>query len=111
LPSQRRRAVAQRETGEGEFRASKALEAIRGDPLALHVFLKRMPKGADLHSHLHSAVYAETLIRNAIEDKLCVDRTRILSPSRKPWAMRGPYAAKLWCRRRPPMRISACMTA
>ncbi|HEU4476844.1 MAG TPA: hypothetical protein VFR71_09160 [Methyloceanibacter sp.] len=34
---------------------------------------KRMPKGADLHSHLHSAVYAETLIRDAIEDKLCVD--------------------------------------
>ncbi|HXG77920.1 MAG TPA: adenosine deaminase [Methyloceanibacter sp.] len=66
-------AAAQREPGQTELRASQALEAIRGDPLALYVFLKRMPKGADLHSHLHSAVYAETLIRNAVEDGLCVD--------------------------------------
>ena len=36
-------------------------------------FLKRMPKGADLHNHLHSAVYAETFIEEAIEDGLCVD--------------------------------------
>ncbi len=66
---------AQREPAQGELRAGKELDAIRGDPLALHVFLKRMPKGADLHSHLHSAVYAETLIRDAVEDKLCVDET------------------------------------
>jgi adenosine deaminase len=66
-------AVAQREPTTAEQAASKELDAVRGDPLALHVFLKRMPKGADLHSHLHSAVYAETLIRDAIEDKLCVD--------------------------------------
>jgi adenosine deaminase len=67
-------AVAQREASEAELHASKELDAVRRDPLALHVFLKRMPKGADLHSHLHSAVYAETLIRDAIEDKLCVDQ-------------------------------------
>jgi adenosine deaminase len=66
-------AAAQREAGEGELRAAKALDAVRGDPLALHVFLKRMPKGGELHNHLHSAVFAETLIRDAIEDKLCVD--------------------------------------
>jgi adenosine deaminase len=59
---------------QGELRASQELAAVRGDPLALHVFLRRMPKGADLHGHLHSAVYAETLIRNAIDDKLCVDQ-------------------------------------
>ena len=34
---------------------------VRADPLALHDFLKRMPKGADLHNHLDGAVYAETL--------------------------------------------------
>jgi adenosine deaminase len=62
----------QRPADDAELRASRELDAIRGDPLALHAFLKRMPKGADLHSHLHSAVYAETLIRNAIDDKLCV---------------------------------------
>jgi adenosine deaminase len=66
-------AVAQKEPKDAELRAAKELDAVRGDPLALHVFLKRMPKGADLHSHLHSAVYAETLIGDAIEDKLCVD--------------------------------------
>jgi adenosine deaminase len=66
-------AGAEQRANDAELRASQALDAVRGDPLALHVFLKRMPKGADLHSHLHSAVYAETLIRNAIEDKLCVD--------------------------------------
>ena len=37
------------------------LERVRDNPLALRDFLKRMPKGADLHNHLHSAVYAETL--------------------------------------------------
>jgi adenosine deaminase len=66
-------AAAQRQAAEGELRAAKALDAVRGDPLALHVFLKRMPKGGELHNHLHSAVFAETLIRDAIEDKLCVD--------------------------------------
>lgn len=65
--------AAQRELAQSELRAGQELDAIRGDPLALHVFLKRMPKGADLHSHLHSAVFAETLIGDAVEDKLCVD--------------------------------------
>ena len=36
-------------------------------------FLKRMPKGADLHNHLDGAVYAETFIRVGGEDGLCVD--------------------------------------
>jgi adenosine deaminase len=67
-------AVAQREADQGELRAAKALDAVRGDPLALHVLLKRMPKGGELHNHLHSAVFAETLIRDAVEDKLCVDQ-------------------------------------
>jgi adenosine deaminase len=66
-------AVAQREAGEGELRAAKALDVVRGDPLALYVFLKRMPKGADLHNHLDGAVYAETFIRVGGEDGLCVD--------------------------------------
>jgi adenosine deaminase len=54
-------------------RTVHALELVRGNPLALHDFLKRMPKGADLHNHLHSAVYAETFIGEAVEDGLCVD--------------------------------------
>ena len=65
-------------------RASRgqALDAIRGDPLALHAFLKRMPKGADLHNHLDGAVYAETFIRVGGEDGLCVDPAPRASASR-----------------------------
>src|SRR3990170_130965 len=50
------------------------LERIRDNPLALRDFLKRMPKGADLHNHLDGAVYAETFIRVGAEDGLCVDQ-------------------------------------
>ena len=32
-----------------------------------------MPKGADLHYHLAGGIYAETFIRDAAEDGLCVD--------------------------------------
>jgi len=32
-----------------------------------------MPKGGDLHMHLNGAVYAETLIKDAGEDGLCID--------------------------------------
>jgi hypothetical protein len=58
----------------GAERTAQTLERIRGEPLALRDFLKRMPKGADLHSHLSGAVYAETHIRDAIADGLCVDQ-------------------------------------
>lgn len=68
-------AVAQKEPKDTELRAAKELDAVRGDPLVLHVFLKRMPKGADLHNHLDGAVYAETFIRVGGEDGLCVDPT------------------------------------
>jgi adenosine deaminase len=62
-----------RAEGDSERRTSQALERVRSDPLALHEFLKRMPKGADLHNHLDGAVYAETFIRVGGEDGLCVD--------------------------------------
>jgi adenosine deaminase len=58
----------------GEARAERAMAAAKAKgPLALHVFLARMPKGADLHMHLSGAVYAETFIQDAAEDGLCVD--------------------------------------
>ena len=55
-----------------EQRAARAFAAARENPLALREFLVRMPKGADLHSHLSGAVYAESWIRAAAEDQLCV---------------------------------------
>ena len=54
-------------------RAARAFDSARGNPLALHAFLVRMPKGADLHNHLSGAVYAESWIRAGAEDNLCVD--------------------------------------
>src|SRR3954449_243180 len=57
-----------------ESRAARAYDAaVRGGPLALNSFLDQFPKGADLHVHLSGAVYAETFIRDAAEDGLCVD--------------------------------------
>jgi adenosine deaminase len=57
-----------------EWPAAHAYEqAVRGGPLALYAFLVDFPKGADLHVHLSGAVYAESFIRAAGEDGLCVD--------------------------------------
>jgi adenosine deaminase len=56
-----------------EQRAARAFEAARTNPLELHSFLARMPKGADLHYHLSGGIYAESFIRVAAEEGLCVD--------------------------------------
>jgi adenosine deaminase len=57
-----------------EARAAAAYQAaVRSGPLALRAFLADFPKGADLHVHLSGAVYAESFIRAAGEDGLCVD--------------------------------------
>jgi adenosine deaminase len=59
---------------ESEARTARAFQSyqVQG-PLALHAFLKGFPKGADLHVHLSGAIYAETFIKDAAEDGLCVD--------------------------------------
>jgi adenosine deaminase len=60
----------------GELRAARAFDSAHTDKanaLALQAFLARMPKGADLHMHLSGAIYAETFLRDAAVDKLCVD--------------------------------------
>jgi adenosine deaminase len=48
-------------------------QAIRKNPLELYAFLYRMPKGGDLHNHLIGAVYAESFLKAAAEDSLCVE--------------------------------------
>jgi hypothetical protein len=59
---------------QGEAGAAAALERLRGSPPRLYAFLREMPKGGDLHSHLSGAVYAESFLRWAVEDRLCIDR-------------------------------------
>ena len=62
----------------GEQRAARAFETAKKDgPAALRAFFYRMPKGADLHVHLTGAVYAETFIREAGEDGICVNDAQL----------------------------------
>jgi adenosine deaminase len=60
-----------------EQRATQAFNAAKQSPLQLNAFLARMPKGADLHMHLSGAVYAETFIKDAAADLLCVNPTTL----------------------------------
>jgi len=56
-----------------EQRAIQAFNTAKQSPLELTAFLARMPKGADLHLHLSGAVYAETFLKDAAADGLCVN--------------------------------------
>lgn len=61
-----------------ETRTALIYEAsLHQGPETLRAFLGDFPKGADLHVHLSGAVYAETFIRDAAEDGLCVDTTAL----------------------------------
>lgn len=72
------RSATNSSTAGNEMRASRAYEqAVHQGPLAVQAFLADFPKGADLHFHLSAGVYAETLIRAAAEDKVCIDPVKI----------------------------------
>ncbi|MDP9191981.1 MAG: adenosine deaminase [Acidobacteriota bacterium] len=60
-----------------ERAAAQKLEKLRDSPLLLRRFLEAMPKGGDLHNHLSGAVYAESYLRWAVEDDLCIDRRKL----------------------------------
>lgn len=67
-------ASAQAAARTAESATASALEALRGRPPLVYAFLRDMPKGGDLHSHLSGAVYAESFIRWAAEDGLCISQ-------------------------------------
>src|SRR5260370_37260915 len=67
-------ALAQRATTPEE-KTAKYFESVPHQHSLLQDFLQRMPKGGDLHNHLSGAVYAESFVRWAVQDGLCVDRT------------------------------------
>ncbi len=56
-------------------RAAKYFASIRSSPPKLFAFLLEMPKGADLHSHLSGAIYAESYIQWAAAAGDCVNTT------------------------------------
>lgn len=78
-----------------DVRTARAYEAaIKAGPLTTYAFLLPFPKGADLHMHLSGAVYAETFIRDAGQDGLCVD-TVALRFARPPCTGNNVPAAQL----------------
>ncbi len=77
-----------------EARAAQAFEHARQQgPLALYAFLHDMPKGTDLHTHLAGAVYAESFIREAAQDHLCVNTKTFLLYQAPACADQGEPAA------------------
>ena len=54
------------------------LDAVRDNHTDLRAFLRRMPKGGDLHTHLSGAVYAERFIAWAAQEHLCADPANTL---------------------------------
>ncbi len=56
-----------------EQRITRQFDRVRNDPPALRAFLRALPKGADLHTHLTGGVYAESYIRWAADLPLCID--------------------------------------
>jgi adenosine deaminase len=58
-----------------ETATARKFSILRHDPLRLRAFLRAMPKGGDLHNHLSGAIYAESYLRWAAEDQLCLSTT------------------------------------
>ena len=79
--------------GTAEQRAARAYEAARANPLDLEAFLRRMPKGADLHYHEFGGIYAESWIREGAEDGLCIDLARHAFVGPQPVCGAGQVAA------------------
>ena len=71
--AQPRRHLAVSDTNEARRTSAVFDLAYAQGQLALTAFVARMPKGADLHTHLVGAVYAETFLKDAAEDRLCLD--------------------------------------
>jgi adenosine deaminase len=88
LRAQSAPAPAPASTSRRETQVASYMERIRREPPALRAFLRAMPKGADLHTHLSGAIYAESYIRWAAELPLCIE----LSTSSFVQALSGPPA-------------------
>ncbi len=75
-------ALAQRAARAGgttaEQKTARHFESIKAEPLELYMFLRQMPKGADLHNHMTGSIYAESYVKWAAEAGLCVDRKSLL---------------------------------
>ena len=57
--------------------AALAQPALVSDRTILRQVLQAMPKGGDLHNHLSGSVYAESYLRFAAADGICVDSVKL----------------------------------
>ena len=76
-------AAQTRVAASAEQKTAQHFKSLRAQPLELYAFLRKMPKGGDLHLHLTGSVYAESYVEWAAKAKpdLCVDLTTlVLSP-------------------------------
>src|SRR5262245_51887394 len=89
--------VARTAVNAPESRTARYFESIRKSPLEMYAFLKRMPKGGDLHSHLSGAVYAESYIQWAAAKGMCVNQAALslAQPPCDPAAGKPPASAAL----------------
>lgn len=58
---------------KSESQVAKWFAKNRDNEALLRDFIKKMPKGGDIHTHLSGAVYAEDYLKWAVEDGYCVD--------------------------------------
>ena len=89
--------VARTPVNLSELRTARYFESIRKSPPEMFAFIKRMPKGGDLHSHLSGAVYAESYIQWAAAKGLCVNQAAlsIAQPPCDPASGKPPASAAL----------------
>lgn len=64
-------------------------EKIRTNRAALTAFFSQMPKGGDIHNHLTGAIYAESFLNFAINQKLWVNLKTLALSARDPAAGNG----------------------
>src|SRR5262249_37130227 len=58
-----------------EQRTAEHFESLRKSPPQQLAFLREMPKGGDLHSHLSGTIYAESYVQWAVDSGLCFNTT------------------------------------
>lgn len=59
-------------TQGNEQKTVRIFTTLQSDPVRLALFMRQFPKGADLHNHLVGAVYAESYLKWAAQDGLCL---------------------------------------
>lgn len=78
-------------------RVTAGFAVLKEQPPELTAFLRAMPKGGDIHSHLSGAVYAENYLKWAAADGVCVDEAALaLAPPPCAPAARKPPVTDLF---------------